>query len=153
MGDEVRLAILEALGVASPERVPTPSEAAADVVDQLAVAHEHDLAAGEVDLSDRLAARFGPQVLHDPRMLVAVDSVIGTDRDAHAVARDVVHRDLSEAFSQPAGRREQAVDAVVEAERARVRARAGTRVARATRGVLASLRLPDDAYEPVAGGG
>jgi hypothetical protein len=54
----------------------------------------------------------------------------------------LVARDLAEAISAPVAEREGRANAVLEAERARVRARAGTRVARATCGLLAALRLP-----------
>jgi hypothetical protein len=145
----IREAVRDAAGLAveSANSVPSPVEAAVDVVEALAVAHEHDLAAGEADLQERLQARFGPQVLHDPRMLDCIDWTLQGDRAAHEVARSVVGRDLVEAFSAPTAERQDRANKVLEAERARVRARAATRMARATRGVLAALRPPDEALD------
>jgi hypothetical protein len=127
--------------------VPSPADAAAAVVDHLAVAHELDLAAGERDIGERLTARLGPDVLHDPRVLVAIDYVLHADRGAHAAARGVVARGLAEAFAAPAGEREARVNGVLEADRERVKQRAGTRMARAVRGMVAAERLQDSALE------
>src|SRR5581483_10630084 len=98
MGDEVRLAVLEALGVTPTEPGVTPEDAARAVVGQLAAFHDEDIAAGHQDLSERLAARFGQEVLHEPHALVAMDWVLEADRGAHDAALGVFHRDLTEAF-------------------------------------------------------
>jgi hypothetical protein len=151
--EAVRGAVADVLGREGPgvpRVLSSPEGAAADVVDRLAEYHARELTAGEQDLSERLAARFGPSVLHHAATLNAVDWVMHQDRGGHAVARGVVGRDLAEAFAAPAAEREPRVGAVLDGERARMRARAGTRVARATREVLAALRLPDAGVERVA---
>jgi hypothetical protein len=130
-----------------PAPAVSPEAAAAEVVDRLAVAHAHEVSAGEQDVTERLAARFGPEVVRDPRVMDAVDWVVRSDRGAHAAARVVVGRDLAEAYSAPAHEREGRAVKVLEAESARVRARAGTRMARATQSVLAAVRLPDEALD------
>lgn len=152
--DRVRVAVCEALGVApaAVEPAPSPRAAAAAVVDELAGFHDAELASGEVDLSERMQALFGPDVVHRPEALVAIDSVLSNDGGAHAVARDVAHRDLSEAFAHPvAAEREQRVSAILQAERQRVSARAGTRVARARQRLLSALKLPEEAYDAPQG--
>jgi hypothetical protein len=86
--ERLRLSVLETLGAApTAEPVLTPEDAAADVVDRLAVAHEHELAAGEADLAERLGARFGADVMHQAEALIAVDHVMSADRGAHELAR------------------------------------------------------------------
>jgi hypothetical protein len=150
--EHVSVAVREALGLPAEAVVPvSPEDAAAAVVDELHVLHEHDLADGHSDTHERVAAKFGPAILHDPRALIAIDDVLHADGMAHEVARDVVGRDLLEAFSGPAGERERRVAEILERERARVQARARTRAARATRNLLAAVRLPDAALEPLGG--
>jgi hypothetical protein len=146
----VQAGVRAALGQGAPES--SPDAAAADVVDRLAEWHEVELAAGERDVSERLAARFSPEILHHPHVLSAIDDVLDADRGAHAVARVVAGRDLAGAFAAPSGERQGRVEGVLEAERGRVRDRGQTRVARAVRQVLASVRLPDEALDTPAGG-
>jgi hypothetical protein len=145
-------AALDGLVAPAPASEPTvaPEDAAAAVLDELAVAHEHDLAAGEADVLERLAARLSPEVVADPRAIDAVEWVLHADRGAHAAARGVLARDLTEAFAAPGTERPRRVSALLDGERARMKARAGTRVARATRNLLAAVRLPDEALGPLS---
>jgi hypothetical protein len=138
------------LGPASPTApVVSPTDAAAAVLEELAVAHEHDLAAGEADVLERLSGRLSPEVVADPRAIEAVEWVLHADRGAHAVARNVLAGDLVDAFAGPVSERPRRVRALLDGERARMKARAGTRVARATRNLLAAVRLPDGALGPL----
>lgn len=149
----VREALVKAFSAvpasALPPTSPETAAAAAAVADALAEWHEHDLAAGEADLTERLAARHGPEFLRHPQVMDAIDWTLTADRGAHAAARTVFERDLADAFAASEQEREGRVDAILEAERGRVRARARTRVARATQGLLAAVRLPDEALEPL----
>lgn len=141
-----RTAVQEAVSARFP--VPSagsasvsPEGAAAAIVERLEAAHELDLGVGDLDTRERLAAKFGPSILEHGETLSAVDAVLEADRGAHAVARHVLQRDLEEAFALPESEREERVRAVLDAERKRVKARAGTRAARATRILLESVRL------------
>jgi hypothetical protein len=134
-------AVAAAAGRVAPQT--SPESAAAAVVDELAVTHEHDLAAGENDLRERLAAKHGPDFLHHPAVMNAIDWVAHQDRGAHGVARHVLERDLAEVFAGPVVGREQRVRALLDGERERMKGRARTRVARATQAILASVPTVD----------
>jgi hypothetical protein len=124
--------------------------AAAAVVAELAAAHEHDLAQGEADLNERLAARFGPDFLHHAHVMVEIDHTMDQDRGAHSLAQMILERDLTDAMAAPAAEREPRVQALLDAERERLRSRGRTRVARVTRQLLAASGLADDAVHRVA---
>jgi hypothetical protein len=129
----------------------TPDAAAADILEAVASFHANDLTHAEEALPAALAARLGGDVSDVPEVMVAIEEVLRSDQGANVAALHLLEAGVRAAVRLPRGARDRKVDALLDAERDRLKSREASRLPRLVGNLKAEMIDEPAPAHPVEG--